>query len=62
MIFITVHDGNHVVGGTKAGCDFLQNVGSFIPYSFMGYLPSQSSHSGNQLIYLIIMKECTYMY
>ena len=61
MIFITIHDGNHVVGGTKAGCDFLQNVGSFIPYSFMGYLSSQSSHSGKQLnnITLALVKECS---
>ena len=44
MFFVSVHKGNHVVGGTKEGCNFMQKAGYFIPSLFMGYL---SSHSGN---------------
>ena len=44
LFFVSVYGDSHTMGGTKLGCDFLEQVGSFIPYSFIGYL---SSKSGN---------------
>lgn len=40
MFFVSVYRGTHVVGGTKAGCNFLHKAGFYIPYSFMGFLSS----------------------
>ena len=35
-----MHGGNHVIGGTTSGLKFLQNIASYIPGTFVGYLSS----------------------
>ena len=49
LFFVTVHGDSHVVGGTTSGHKFLQNIASYIPGTFVGYL---SSLSGN-LFYIL---------
>ena len=29
MFFVSVHKGNHIVGGTKEGCNFMEKAGCF---------------------------------
>lgn len=43
LIFVTVHDEKHVVGGTEMGEKFLCEIGSHVPHSFLGYLSAANS-------------------
>ncbi|XP_065903876.1 general transcription factor II-I repeat domain-containing protein 2B-like [Dysidea avara] len=49
FVFVAVHEGNHITGGTKAGCDFLLKSGSHIPHSFLGYIASLQHCTDNSL-------------
>ena len=42
LFFVSVHKGSHIIGGTTQGRNFVQNVAPYIPYTFVGYLSSQS--------------------
>jgi hypothetical protein len=37
-MYVAVSGGNHFVGGTGRGCQFLRDCGTYVPYSFLGYL------------------------
>ena len=38
LMFVAVYDDKHMVGGTEIGANFLRQLGSHIPYSFLGYI------------------------
>ena len=40
LMYLAVTDGHHYVGGTKKRCQFLKECGTYVPYSFVGYLSS----------------------
>ena len=42
-MYVFVHKGEHYVGGTEAGVQFLKDCGTYVPYSFLGYLSAQES-------------------
>ena len=37
-MFVAVYDDKHMYGGTETGASFLRELGSHIPYSFLGYI------------------------
>lgn len=43
MMYVLVNKGDHYVGGTSSGHDFLKDCGSYVPYSFLGYLSAKES-------------------
>ena len=45
-MFVAVNRGNHFVGGTRRGCQFLRDCGTYVPYSFLGYLSSGQERAG----------------
>ena len=42
-MYVVVHEGEHYVGGTEAGVQFLKDCGTYVPYSFLGYLSAKES-------------------
>ena len=42
-MYVVVHKGEHYVGGTEAGVQFLKDCGTYVPYSFLGYLSAKES-------------------
>ena len=38
VMYVAVSDGNHFVGGSRWGCQFLKDCGTYVPYSFVEYL------------------------
>lgn len=36
VMYVAVSDDNHFVGGSKWGCQFLKDCGTYVPYSFVG--------------------------
>ena len=44
-MYVVVHNGSHYVGGTEKGCSFLRELGTHVPYSFLGYRSAQSGTS-----------------
>ena len=46
VMYVAVSDGNHFVGGSKRGCQFLKDCGTYVPYSFVGYLSFGQGGSG----------------
>ena len=42
-MYVVVHEGEHYVGGTEAGVQFLKDCGTYVPYSFSGYLSAKES-------------------
>ena len=42
-MYVLVHKGDHYVGGTEAGVQFLKDCGTCVPYSFLGYLSAKES-------------------
>ena len=55
-MFVAVHNGKHVVGGSEIGGKFLQESGSHIPYSFLGYLSATKSS-----MVVSVYIQCTYI-
>ena len=47
---VVVHEGEHYVGGTEAGVQFLKDCGTYVPYSFLGYLSAKES--GTYIIFV----------
>ena len=43
---VAVSGGNHFVGGSRRGCQFLRECGTYVPYSFLGYLSSDQDSVG----------------
>ena len=46
LMYVAVTDGHHYVGGTEKGCQFLKECGTYVPYSFVGYLSSGKVNTG----------------
>ena len=42
-MYVVVHKGEHYVGGTEAGVQFFKDCGTYVPYSFLGYLSAKES-------------------
>ena len=40
-MYVVVHEGEHYVGETEAGVQFLKDCGTYVPYSFLGYLSAK---------------------
>lgn len=46
LMYVAVSGGSHFVGGTGRGCQFLRDCGTYVPYSFLGYLSSGQDCAG----------------
>ena len=51
-MYVVVHEGEHYVGGTEAGVQFLKDCGTYVPYSFLGYLSAKES---GMYMYIILI-------
>jgi len=47
-MYVLVHNDTHYVGGTESGLAFMKDCGSFVPYSFLGYLGARKSGETKQ--------------
>ena len=56
LLFVAVHNDNHVVGGTEMGAKFLREIGTHVPHSFLGYLSTPS------LSMYVCMYVCMYVH
>lgn len=56
-LYVVVHNGEHYVGGTKSGVQFIRKCGAYVPYSFIGYLSAKESgemyNYSNRLLYFV---------
>ena len=48
LMYVAVSGGNHFVGGTGRGCQFLRDCGTYVPYSFLGYLSGGQDSVGEK--------------
>ena len=58
-MFVAVHNEKHVLGGTEMGEKFLHELGSHVPYSFLGYLSATlSSMYVHTYVYACVYSLC----
>ena len=62
VMYVVVHNGEHYVGGTEGGLQFVKQSGAYIPYSFLGYLSAkQSGEMSNGKFMSMMICNCTYL-
>ena len=45
-MYVAVTDGHHYVSGSERGYQFLKECGTYVPYSFVGYLSAGQVNTG----------------